>query len=239
MTPISYSIDQQVFTRFPGYVRGVVIAEHLHNASSSPELVALLREAEAGARQRLELDHLAENPRIASWREAFRAMGVKPSEFRPSIEAMLRRVLHGQELPSINALVDIGNIVSLRHMLPVGSHAIDIMKNDIALRPATGEEEFVAFGSDVMEHPEKGEIIFAEGSTVLTRRWSWRQAVHTLTLPESTAVEINIDGLPPVTVNEVKTAREEVMGLVQRFCGGEMRFEILSQSNPVIVIRDK
>jgi DNA/RNA-binding domain of Phe-tRNA-synthetase-like protein len=239
MTSVSYSIDAQVFARFPGYVRGVLIAEHVHNGASSPELVALLREAEAGARQQLDLDHLAENPRIAAWREAFRAMGVKPSEFRPSIEAMLRRVLHGQELPSINALVDIGNIVSLRYVLPVGSHAIDVMKSDIALRPATGEEEFVAFGSDVMEHPEKGEFIFAEGNTVLTRCWSWRQAVHTLTLPESTAVEINIDGLLPVTVDEVKTAGEDMMGLVKRFCGGEMRFEILSQSNPKIVLREK
>jgi DNA/RNA-binding domain of Phe-tRNA-synthetase-like protein len=66
----------------------------------------------------------------------------------------------------------------------------------------------------------------------LTRRWTWRQAKHTLTLPETTAIEFNIDGLPPVTAAEVEAAGREVMDLVQRFCGGNMRFEILNSQNP-------
>jgi hypothetical protein len=37
------------------------------------------------------------------------------------------------------------------------------------LRPATGDESFVPFGSEEAEHPEPGEIVFAEGATVLTR----------------------------------------------------------------------
>jgi hypothetical protein len=37
----------------------------------------------------------------------------------------------------------------------------------------------------------------------MTRRWSWRQGVHTLTLPESTSIEFNVDGLPPETSFEV------------------------------------
>ena len=88
------------------------------------------------------METLTAEPRLASWREAFRQLGYKPGDFRPSIEALLRRVLRGQELPSINALVDIGNIVSLRHLLPVGGHAIDVLTRDIALRPASGAEEF-------------------------------------------------------------------------------------------------
>lgn len=102
-------------------------------------------------------------------------------------------------MPSINALVDIGNILSLRYLLPIGAHAIDVVSHDITLCIATGEEEFVPFGSEQVEHPVPGEIIFAEGNTVLTRRWSWRQAIHTMTLPTTTAIEFNVDGLPPVT----------------------------------------
>ncbi|HSQ35597.1 MAG TPA: phenylalanine--tRNA ligase beta subunit-related protein [Candidatus Binatia bacterium] len=141
---LSYSIADEIFVKFPEYRRGVVVAHGVRNGASPAELVNMLRAEEGTARQRLNVDTLTTEPRLASWREAFRSLGYKPGDFRPSIEALLRRVLRGQELPSINALVDIGNIVSLRHLLPVGGHAIDQLKEDIDLRPAVGTEEFIA-----------------------------------------------------------------------------------------------
>ena len=232
MTDRYYSISDEVFAKFPAYTRGVVLAYDVHNGDSSAELVALLRAAEASLRERLILEGLTAEPRIAAWRDAYRAAGIKPSEFRASIEAMSRRALRSQELPSINALVDIGNVISLRHLAPVGGHAIDRLQGDIMLRPARGTETFVAFGSEVVEHPEAGEIVFVEGDTVLTRRWTWRQANHTLTLPETTAIEFNVDGLTPITPAEVAGICDEVVELVQRFCGGHCRYELLTRQNP-------
>jgi len=232
MKALTYRIADEVFARFPEYRRGVVLAYEVRNGDSPTELIELLRREEALARERLNVETLTTEPRLASWREAFRQLGYKPGDNRPSIEALLRRVLHGQELPSITALVDIGNIVSLRHLLPVGGHAIDVLAQDITLRPASGDEEFVPFGSEQIEHPASGEFIFAEGDKVLTRRWIWRQANHTLTLAQTTASEFNIDGLPPVGEADVAAAARDVMDLVEHFCGGRMRFEILSRQNP-------
>lgn len=229
---INYFIAAEIFSRFPGYCRGVVIAHDVTNRPSPAELIQLLRQAEEGVRDLLNIEQLAENVRIKSWREAYRSFGAKPSEFRSSIEGMVRRVLRNEPLPSINALVDIGNIVSLRHLVPAGGHAIDVLTGDIALRLATGKEEFVAFGSEVMEHPVPGEIIFAEGDTVLTRRWTWRQAKHTLTLPETTAIEFNIDGLPPVSEMDVVAAGKDAMHLIKFFCAVNVEFRILNKLNP-------
>ena len=232
MKEIAYSIADEVFTAFPDYVRGVVVARDVRNGPSPDELVSLLREAEASLRENLGTCNPAEHPRIASWREAFRKTGVKPAEFRSSIEAMARRVAKGQELPSINALVDIGNVLSLRHLVPTGGHSLDDVTEDIALRTAAGDEVFVPFGETEEEHPFPGEFIFAEGKKVLTRRWSWRQANHTLTLPETRAIEFNVDGLPPVERSEVEAVCGELEVLVRRFCGGEFRREILCASQP-------
>lgn len=232
MNEIFYSITNDVFTPFPDYVRGVVVARGVKNGPSPAELTALLREAEEQLRGKLGGGDIAVHPRIASWREAFRKTGVKPAEFRSSIEAMARRVAKGQELPSINALVDIGNVLSLRHLVPTGGHALDDVRGDIVLRAATGEETFVPFGETETEHPLPGEIVFAEGNVVLTRRWSWRQGVHTLTLPESTSIEFNVDGLPPVTSGEVESVCGEVVELVSRFCGGTFETGLLSAASP-------
>jgi len=234
MKGLTYRIADEVFDRFPDYRRGVVLAYNVRNDPSPAELVKILRTEEAAVRERLNIDTLIAEPRLASWREAFRQLGYKPGDFRPSIEALLRRVLRGQELPSINTLVDIGNIVSLSRLLPVGGHAIDVLTQDIALRPASGAEDFVAFGSEATEHPVPGEFIFVEGNMVLTRRWIWRQANHSLTLPGTTAIEFNIDGLPPATVADVEAAGKDVMDLVARFCGGQSRVEIISRRNPHI-----
>jgi DNA/RNA-binding domain of Phe-tRNA-synthetase-like protein len=230
----SYSISPDLFARFPGYIRGVVIAHEVINGASPPELVQMLREAEESVRARVTLEQIAEEPRIKAWRDAYRAFGAKPAEFRSSVEAMARRALRGDELPAINALVDIGNVISLRHLIPAGGHAIDVLKGDIELRFATGDEDFVPFGTNDLEHPLPGEVIFVEGSVVLTRRWTWRQANHTLTLPETRAIEFNVDGLPPVTRGEIENACKEVVDLIDSFCDGTSRIEYLTAETPRI-----
>jgi DNA/RNA-binding domain of Phe-tRNA-synthetase-like protein len=231
----NYSIAPEVFERFPGYVRGVVVCYGVTNGESPAELVQLLRDAEAAVRARgVPVEQIAEEPHIKAWRDAYRAFGAKPAEFRSSIEAMARRALRGDQLPAISALVDIGNVISLRHMLPAGSHAIDVLKGDIELKFATGDEEFVPFGTNDLEHPLAGEVVFVERNEVLTRRWTWRQANHTLTLPNSTAVEFNVDGLPPVTRAEVEEACMEVAGLVSCYCGGTSRIDYLTAETPTI-----
>ncbi len=235
---IHYAIHQEVFTKFPGFVRGIVLAYDVKNGKSPDDLVRELREEEDGLRKKLTLETLTEHPSLKAWREAFRSLGMKPSEFRPSIEALVRRVLHGDPLPSINTLVDIGTLISLRYLLPAGAHAIDVLTGDITLRPATGEEVFTALGSDIVEHPLPGEYIFAEGNVVLTRRWVWRQSHHTLTLPETTAIEFNIDALPHVTPEELELISREISDLIQHFCGGRILITKITEQNPVISLRE-
>jgi len=55
-------------------------------------------------------------------------------------------------------------------------------------------------------------------------------------LPETTAIEFNIDALPPVTDADVQAAARDVMALVARFCGGTIRFEVLSRDHPRITL---
>jgi DNA/RNA-binding domain of Phe-tRNA-synthetase-like protein len=229
-----FTVSNEVFNQFPGYVRGVVIADGVTNGKSPEELTSLLRSAEESVRKELNLEKLAEHPRMASWREAYRSFGAKPSKFRPSIEAMVRRVLRNEQLPSISALVDIGNVVSLNHLVPAGGHAIDVIENDMELRLATGEELFTPLDSDQVENPVPGEVIFADGTIVLTRRWTWRQGKHTLVVPTTTAVEFNVDGLPPVAVGEVEEACRDIAELIEKFCGGQTRYEMVTALNPKV-----
>jgi DNA/RNA-binding domain of Phe-tRNA-synthetase-like protein len=236
MNLITYSISDAIFEQFPQFFRGVVVAEGVANRKSPPELIKMLREEERSLRQRIMAETMATEPRIISWREAFRSLGIKISEYRPSVEAMARRVINGHNLPDINALVDIGNIISLRYLLPVGGHSLNNVASDLSLRSAHGSEEFIPFGSDQIEHPDAGEFIFAEANHVLTRRWVWRQSNHTITELSTTAIEFNLDGLPPLSTEDILACGREIEALVGKFCGGKFTQQILDKTHPEMVI---
>ncbi len=54
MKDFQYTIGAEVFERFPGYVRGVVVAHAVRNGESPADLVRMLRDAEASVRERYE-----------------------------------------------------------------------------------------------------------------------------------------------------------------------------------------
>ncbi|HET9766037.1 MAG TPA: phenylalanine--tRNA ligase beta subunit-related protein [Thermoanaerobaculia bacterium] len=70
------------------------------------------------ARERLSGRNLVDFPVVAEVRRLFREAGTDPTRYRPSSEALLRRVLKGEELPAIHPLVDLNNCVSVALVVP-------------------------------------------------------------------------------------------------------------------------
>ena len=81
-------------------------------------LAAARRDAAARARATLTVERLAAHPAAAAVRKLFRAAGCDPTRYRPSAEALLRRVLKGDELPAIDPCVDLNNCVSVELVVP-------------------------------------------------------------------------------------------------------------------------
>jgi len=229
---LEYRIDPAIFQLYPGYRRGLLLARELHNGVSASVLSEALRTQENSLRSQIE-GNPAEHPRIAAWREAFRRFGVRPSDFRSSIEALARRVLRGDALPSINALVDIGNLISMRFLMPVGVHPIPPGVEPLCLRLAAAADRFSPPDGGPEEEPEDGEVVFVQGATVLTRRWTWRQSALTLTLPETSAVFFNLDALAVVTDDVLAAASRDIEQLVREHCGGQIDTTVLSTASPV------
>ena len=79
---------------------------------------ALLRETSELARASLEGIDLASHATVSAIRKLFRAAGTDPTRYRPSSEALLRRVLKGEDLPAIHPLVDLNNCLSIELAVP-------------------------------------------------------------------------------------------------------------------------
>ncbi len=69
-------------------------------------------------RQFADAAAIAAHPPIAELRRLFRAVGCDPTRYRPSSEALLRRLVKGAELPEIHPLVDLNNCLSAATAVP-------------------------------------------------------------------------------------------------------------------------
>jgi len=98
-----------------------------------------------------ELDKAKENtfPIIAETRRAYKICGKEPSRYRPSAEALLRRIRTGKGLYRINNIVDTINILSFSSHFSIGGFdmekivgnaiTLDIGNNDPYLAIGRGE----------------------------------------------------------------------------------------------------
>src|SRR5262245_10833619 len=76
----------------------------------------------------------ADLPGVAETRSMFHRLGVDPTESRPASEALLRRVLQGKGLPEIHPAVDVCNLASLEHQLPIGLYDRAHVKGTVLAR---------------------------------------------------------------------------------------------------------
>lgn len=93
-------------------------AELAPQAGPAEALAEVRREAAARARAAIPADQLSAHPAAAAVRKLFRAAGCDPTRYRPSAEALLRRVLKGDELPAISPTVDLNNCLSAELVVP-------------------------------------------------------------------------------------------------------------------------
>ena len=229
-------VSSEVLAKFPDYVRGVVIARGVDNSGEKQQLVELMRKVGQEATQNEALQDIKNHPRIAPWRQAYSDFGTNPNKFYCSIESLGRRARRGDQLPYINTLVALFNYFSMKHIVPSGGDDLDSAEGDLHLTLAKGDEPFTPLGSEAIEYPPPGEVIYVDNSKVMCRRWNWRQGDQTKLSPATSNVAINVDCLPPVSKNEAKAITGELAQLVREFCGGEVNYFLLDATQNEVEI---
>jgi len=228
------AIDAPIFEQFPDYQALILYAEGVKNFPSTPESIALLRSAEQECRQKLTLETLTQHPHIAAWRDVYRRFGANPKKYPCSVEALLRRVLKGQDLPAINGVVDLYNMLSLKYVLPVGGEDWSKLTSDLCLTSAQGDEPFLTT-SDGQEHvtsPDPGEIVWADEAGVTCRRWNWRQGRRTQLTEETSSMYFVLDRLAPYPTETLLAAGSELKEqLLRWFPSCSLTTDLLSETH--------
>ena len=122
------------------------LVDDIRVAGSRPDLEALKTEVIEGVRRAYTLDGLKNVPEIRAYRDFFWRVGIDPTKTRPAGEALIRRVLGGKGLPTINTLVDTYNLASIKTRIALAAFDAATLHGDLVMRKGRPGEEFLGIG---------------------------------------------------------------------------------------------
>jgi DNA/RNA-binding domain of Phe-tRNA-synthetase-like protein len=217
-------VEAPVFALRPDYQVMLLAADGIIPGPSDHSSEALLLSAEAAAHDVLRVTAPEDLPHVAAWREAYRAFGAKPQRTRNSLEALMRRTASG--LPRVNRLTDLYNAISVLHQIPLGGEDLTGYRGAPRLIRAAGDEPFdtAADGIAVVEHPDRGEVVWCDDAGVTCRRWNWRQGRRTQLTQDTTTALFILDALAPMTSRALDDAADDLIARLTRL-GPKVRTE--------------
>lgn len=223
MNKITFKVDSTIFQKHPDFRRAIITVRGVVNSGD------LGNEIGTEVEQIKSLS--PDDERLTVWREAFASEGMKVRDFRPSIDALVKRIQADKPFGSINPIVDIGTVVSLKFVLPAGAHPILSDTQEVSLEPANGDEVDTTLDGKT-EAVNRGEIVLKDNGRLASRRWVWRQTPLSRIGNGTTDFFLNIDALGAIDDNKLNEAIVFAQDLISSTFGIETKAIILSSQNP-------
>jgi len=127
-----------------------VISCEVRNPETSNELWNEMEVEVQRILSKYTLEEINKRPEIAATRKTYKTLGKDPNRYRPSAEALCRRIVRGIPIYKVSTLVDIINVVSIRSGFSIGGFDVDKIQGNIELGVGTDEDTFEAIGRGIL-----------------------------------------------------------------------------------------
>lgn len=125
----------------------LVIACDVKNTISDEQLWKEITEEEMAVRASMKLEEINKWQPIFATRQAYKRLGKDPNRYRPSAEALRRRILRELPLYKVDTLVDLINLLSIRSGYSIGGFdASKIVGNELVLGVGREGENYQGIG---------------------------------------------------------------------------------------------
>ena len=130
----------------PQLVLATIICE-VKNSDTSSEFWSEMEAEIQRIKSVCALEEINKRPEIAATRKVYKILGKDPNRYRPSAEALCRRILREIPIYKVSTLVDVINLVSIRSGFSIGGFDLEkIEGEEIRLVVGTTDDEFEAIG---------------------------------------------------------------------------------------------
>jgi len=157
-------IDAVLSEKLPRFALGVL---HYTDVSLTPSpklLQGRINLFVESLRLEHDLSQITEIDGVRGWRACFKQLGMDPSRYRPSSEALLRRLLQGNPFFWVNSAVDVNNFLSVHHALPYGIYDEDTLFGQVVCRMGQADDHYEALNGRAMQMTGKLLLADARGA---------------------------------------------------------------------------
>jgi len=217
-------IEHDVRTRFPGIKVLVRRVNDVKVEKANPELGALKEKLIEETKSKFNVESLKDVPIFRLYRDFFWRLGIDPTKNRPAAEALVRRILAGKPIPSINSVVDAYNLASVRTLVALAVFDADKLKGELTLRFAKVGEEFLGIGMEKSLHLSGDEVVVSDAEK-LVAVYPYRDAGASKVTRETKNVVILVCGVPRISEENLLEASHTAIEYITEFCGGKEMVE--------------
>jgi len=178
-------------------------------------LKPLIDQLTAELEKRFTLENLKNDPVVRAYRDFYWRLNIDPTKVRPANEALVRRALK-RSFPSINPVVDAGNIASAETLIPIGMYDVNKIVFPCRARLSNGGELFKPIGGS----PEvllRGVPILSDSAGKVLHIFPHRDSVETMVTEDTTSVLIvaaGVRGVDPKLVERAAARTGEILEVV-------------------------
>jgi DNA/RNA-binding domain of Phe-tRNA-synthetase-like protein len=217
-------IDQNIRRDFPKLTVLATIIKDLKIERENPLLELLKNEITQEIRSKYNVESLKYAPSIRAYRDFFWKIGIDPTKSRPAAEAIIRRILLGNQLPKINTFVDSLNLSSAKSGVAIGSFDINrIIGELITVRYAVNGELFHGIGMDKPITLRGREVVLSDDAGLIAI-YPFRDSERTKITETTRNALLIFCGVPGVELNMLQEAMNLTVNLIIRFCSGLSTF---------------
>ncbi len=211
--------EEPIAKAFPGLKVLDCSIKNVKVRESDQSLQRLKDEVSTEIRSKFSLETLKDQQPMRAYRDFFWRVGTDPTKNRPASEALIRRILLGKPLPTINTLVDAYNIASIRSGVPIAAFDLDRLRGSMRMRFAKPNERFLGIGMEVPTELKGIEIVI-EDDEGLTAIYPYRDAERTKIALDTKGTVLLFCGVPGVEEDRLEYSKRECVQQIIRFCGG-------------------
>ena len=130
---------------------GAAVEARVVNTPRSEGLWAEIDALCENYKQQFDTTSIKQLPGVEATRRVYRACGKDPSRYRPSSEALIRRVVQGKNLYQIDTLVDLINLASMKFGYSIGGFDADKFEGDtLTLGVGKKDEPYEGIGRGIL-----------------------------------------------------------------------------------------
>jgi len=214
---LTWSSD--VAESFPQLMVCVGIVRNVRVLGSNVETAALRERVIKEARERYKLETLKNHPAARAYRGLFWKLNIDPTKTRPAGEALLRRVLHGKEIPRISNVVDAYNLASLKTLVPMSGFDLDLVSPPLHVRFSKEDDLFKGIGMKTPAKLEKKMLVLADEKRVLCI-YPYRDADATKVTEKTRNVLVVGYGAPGISKEKLAEAVETALSYIKLTASG-------------------